>query len=89
MPNLKIGIELASLRQPPKKALHTAARLGGQGVKIDARAQFRPQEMTDTARRQIRKLLEDLNLRVSAVSFPNRRGYDVESRHGRAAPAAG
>ncbi len=76
MPTLKIGIELASLGMPLRKALHTAARLGCSGVKIDARREVRPQEMTGTALRQFRKLLEELNLGVSAVVFPTRRGYD-------------
>ncbi|MCA9131979.1 MAG: sugar phosphate isomerase/epimerase [Planctomycetales bacterium] len=77
MPELKIGIGLSSLRQPFKKALHTAAQLGAQGVEIDARNDLRPTELSDTGRRQLRKLLEDLNLRVVAVRFPTRRGYDV------------
>ncbi len=76
VPDLKIGIDLACLGQPLKKALHTAARLGGQGVKIDARSGLRPQEMGETALRQFRKLLEDKNLKISSVSFPTRRGYD-------------
>lgn len=77
MPGLRIGVQLASLRQPFKRALHTAARLGAQGIELDLRSEIRPQEMTQTAVRQLRKLLDDLNLRVCAVSFPTRRGYDV------------
>ena len=33
--------------------------------------------MTETALRQIRKLLDDYGLRVAAINFPTRRGYDV------------
>ena len=77
MPNLKIAIELASLRQPLKKALHTAARLGAQAVELDVRNEIRIRDMTQTALRHLRKLLEDLDLSVSAVSFPTRRGYNV------------
>jgi sugar phosphate isomerase/epimerase len=33
--------------------------------------------MTETAVRQIRKLLEDYNLRPAVINFPTRRGYDV------------
>jgi sugar phosphate isomerase/epimerase len=76
---LRIGIQLASLRLPFKQALITAAQLGASAVEIDGREQVTPAELTQTALRQIRKLLEDLNLRVCAVSFRTRRGYgDLE-----------
>ena len=77
MPALKIGLQLASLRQPLKQALMTANRLGAQAVEIDARRELKPADLSATAARQMRKLLEDLNLRVSAVRFQTRRGYDV------------
>src|SRR5688500_18719928 len=75
--NVKIGIQTRSLRQPLKNALHTAARLGAEGVEIDARSELPPGEMSRTGMRELLKLLSDLNLRVSAVAFPTRRGYDV------------
>ena len=77
MPGLKVGIQLASLRQPFKKALHTAARLGADAVEIDLRQGLRPAELTGTALRQVRKMLEDLNLQVCAAGFRTRRGYGV------------
>ncbi len=77
MPALKIGIQIASLQQPFRLALASAQRLGAQGVELDARGELRPSQMTETAVRQVRKLLEDYGLRVAAVSFPTRRGYDV------------
>lgn len=58
-------------------ALQTAARLGATGIEIDARADIRPKELTDTGRRQLKKWMDDLNLRVAAVRFQTRRGYDV------------
>jgi sugar phosphate isomerase/epimerase len=73
---IKVGIQLASLRLPLKEALHTAARLGAQAVEIDARSELKPQEMTRTAIRQLRKMLEDRNMRACAVAFRTRRGYD-------------
>ena len=48
MPALRIGIELASLHLPFKKALHTAAELGADAVEIDARGEFRPQQLART-----------------------------------------
>lgn len=77
MLEIKVGIQLASLRMPFKQALHTAAVLGAQGVEIDVRNELKPHEMTRTAVRQVRKMLEDRNLQVSAVRFRTRRGYDV------------
>lgn len=74
---LKVGVRLASLQQPLKKALHTAARLGAQAVEIDGRGELKPADLTRTAVRQLRKLLEDLNLRVCAVGFQTRHGYNV------------
>jgi sugar phosphate isomerase/epimerase len=74
--NVKIGIQTRSLRQPLKQAIQTAARLGAEGIEVDARSELVPAQMSQTAVRQFRKLLGDLNLRVSAVSFLTRRGYD-------------
>lgn len=78
MSELKIGIQLSSLGLPLKKALQTAARLGANGIEIDARIDLRPKELSDTGRRQLKKMMDDLNLRVASVKFQTRRGYDVE-----------
>jgi sugar phosphate isomerase/epimerase len=75
--NVKIGIQTRSLRQPLRQALQTAARLGADGVEIDARHEVVTSQISQTGLRQFRKLLEDLQLQVSAVAFPTRRGYDV------------
>jgi len=75
VPKLRIGVEVTGLRLPLKKALHTAAELGADAVEIDARGELSPQNLSRTALRQVRKMLEDLRLRVSAVRFRSRRGY--------------
>ena len=77
MLELKIGVQLASLQLPFKKALHTAAELGADGIEIDARNGLKPQELSHTGLRQLRKTLDDRNLRVCAVGFQTRRGYNV------------
>lgn len=77
MPAVKIGIQTRSLRQPIRQALTTAARLGAGGVEIDARSELRPAEVSQTGLRAFHKLLDDSGLRVSAIAFPTRRGYDV------------
>jgi sugar phosphate isomerase/epimerase len=76
MPALKIGIQLASLGLPLKRAVPLVAEWGVQAVELDARHDFTPQEATQTALRQFRKMLTDHRLRVSAVSYATRRGYD-------------
>ncbi|MFM2093041.1 MAG: hypothetical protein RIS70_165 [Planctomycetota bacterium] len=76
MLQIKIGIQLASLRLPFRLAVQRAAELGAQAVEIDARGEIKPRELTRTGIRQIRKLLEDRNLTACAVGFRTRRGYD-------------
>lgn len=77
MLQIKVGVQLASLRMPLKQGLLTAARMGAAAVEFDARNELRPEEISHTGVRQIRKMLEDLNLRVSCLSFRTRRGYHV------------
>jgi sugar phosphate isomerase/epimerase len=76
VPILKIGIQTRSLRQSLRQAVVTASRLGADGVEIDARSELPPAALSQTGIRQLRKLLADLNLGISAVSFITRRGYD-------------
>jgi sugar phosphate isomerase/epimerase len=51
--------------------------LGAAGVEIDARTELRPSDVSRTGLREFHKLLGDMGLCVSAVSFPTRRGFDV------------
>jgi len=71
----RIAVQTACFAQSIKKALHTAANLGCDGVQFDARSELPPAELSDTGLRQMRKMLADLNLRVGSVAFPTRRGY--------------
>lgn len=72
----KIGLRTLSLRQPLRRALATAGELGADGVEIDLRNELPVGELSQSGIRQFRKLLEDNNLRLAAVSFPTRRGYE-------------
>jgi sugar phosphate isomerase/epimerase len=74
---VKIGIQLASLRLPFKKALHTAGDLGAEAVEIDARNEVNVRQLGQTGLRELRKILNDRNLRVCAVTFRTQRGYNV------------
>jgi sugar phosphate isomerase/epimerase len=75
----KIAIQLSSLKQPFKKALATAAQLGASAVEIDARSDINAQTISTTGMRDLRRMLGDHELRVSAVGFQTRRGYDDHS----------
>ncbi len=77
MLQLKKSIRLESLRQPFKKAIVTAASLGADGIEINGLTEIRAPEMSRTAVRHLRKMLADLNLKVSSIYFPTRRGYGV------------
>ncbi len=77
MLQIRIGVEVASLQLPFRKALLTAAQMGIEGVEIDARQELKAEEMTETGVRHVRKMLEDHNLRVSAVRFRTRFGYQT------------
>ncbi len=84
MLQLKLGLQLESLKLPFRQSLHVAAQLGVQAVEINARTELQPQELSRTGVRHVRKLLNDLRLSVCSVHFPTRRGYgdaeDLERR---------
>lgn len=83
MPTVKIGLQTSLLRQPLRKAVATAAELGADGVEIDLRRELPLADLSQSAIRQFRKLLDDNNLRLAAVSYPTRRGYEDPSELGR------
>jgi sugar phosphate isomerase/epimerase len=72
---LKLAVAVSGFDLPLDKALAAAARLGVAAVEIDARRDLQPGEISQTGLRQIRKLLDDRQLRVAAVRFRPRRGY--------------
>lgn len=80
VPELKIGLQLSSLRLPFKKAVEAATRMGVHSVEIDARHQVNLNQMSDTGIRQLKKTLSDANLSVCALSFATRGGYNVVER---------
>lgn len=77
MLRIRIGIQLASLRLPLKQAIKRAAELGAEAVEIDARGELKPRELSQTGVRHLRRMLEDCSLRVCAIGFQTRRGYNV------------
>jgi sugar phosphate isomerase/epimerase len=77
LPPANIAINLAELRLPLRKAVLAARRLGAKAVEIDARGELRPQDLSETGLRELRKILSEADLRVAAVTFRTRRGYDT------------
>jgi sugar phosphate isomerase/epimerase len=75
MVGLRVAVQTKCLAQPLRQALHTAGRLGADGVQFDLRQELPAPELSDTALRQLRKMLDDLNLRVGSAAYPTRRGY--------------
>ncbi len=75
MTAFRIAAQTRCFAQSFKKALHTAASIGCDGVQFDARSELQPSDISDTGLRQLRKMLDDLNLRVGSLIFPTRRGY--------------
>ncbi len=76
MAELNIAVRLDALKMPLRKALETAAQLGATAVELDARNQIHPSQLSDTGLRQLRKILDDVNLKVASLRFQTRRGYD-------------
>jgi sugar phosphate isomerase/epimerase len=75
MLGVRVAVQTKCLAQPLRQALHTAAVAEADGVQIDLRQELPAAELSDTALRQLRKLLDDLNLRVASTAFPTRHGY--------------
>src|SRR5260221_7969673 len=74
---MKLGIRLESLGLPLRKALGEASRLGAAGVHVDAAGDLAPDRLSQTGRREFRNLLRSLNLELTALGCPLRRGLDV------------
>ena len=77
MPAPRIAVQLKCLKLPFAKALAKVREMGVRAIEVDGRTGMRPEELSDTALRQVRKLLTDHDLRVVAVEFPTRRGYGI------------
>ena len=77
MGRLSLGLNLDALGQPPRQGLLSAAKLGANGVQVDAAGELTPDRLTATGRREFRTLLRGFDLQLAAVNCPLRRGLDV------------
>ena len=76
MAEVNLAVRLDAMQLPLRRALEMASRFGASAVELDARNEIHPSQLSDTGLRQLRKILEDMNLRVAALRFQTRRGYD-------------
>jgi len=77
MNRLKVGLRLESLNLPLRRALTEVARLGVQGVQVDAAGDLSPTQLSETGRREFRTLLRLHNVELTALGCPLRRGLDT------------
>jgi sugar phosphate isomerase/epimerase len=77
MSPIKIGLSLAALGLPFRRALAEAQKLGASGVELDAVGDFAPPALSQTGRRELRHLLRSHDLELTALACPLRRGLDV------------
>jgi sugar phosphate isomerase/epimerase len=75
VPPFRVAVQLKSVPLPFAKALPWLREAGAKAIEIDARGELRPQNLSDTGVRQIRKLLDDCELKVAAIEFHTSRGY--------------
>lgn len=85
MPIRKISIPTRRLAPRLAEALPVAARLGVEGIEIDLRSELPARDVSQTAARHLRKLMEDCRLSFGAAVFPTRGGLadaaGMERRH--------
>jgi sugar phosphate isomerase/epimerase len=76
MNRLKIGICLEALGLPLRRGLAEAVRLRVAGVQVDATGELGPNKLSQTGRREFSHLLRSMDLELSAIGCPLRRGLD-------------
>ena len=77
MNQFHLGVVLESLGLPVRAGLSAAAKLGVQGVQIDAVGDVAHDALGTTGRREFRNLLRSFNQTLAAVSVPLRHGLDT------------
>jgi sugar phosphate isomerase/epimerase len=70
---LRFAVATVNFAQPLREALKTAVETGAQGIQLALHKELRPDELTDTARRQFLHYLDELSLKISSLHLPMRR----------------
>ena len=73
MHRFRLAVATRCLDLPLRTALRVAADCGAEGVQFDLREELRPEALTESGRRDLRHLLDELGLRVAGATFPLRR----------------
>ncbi|MFG0291368.1 MAG: sugar phosphate isomerase/epimerase family protein [Rhodopirellula sp. JB044] len=82
MAEIKIAVRLDSLGNVNpsaaslRRVLSWVAASGATSVELCGRRVLNVSELSDTAVRTLRKILDDLNLRIASIRFPTRHGFD-------------
>lgn len=77
---LRYSLATSSLKLPLRSALKVAARVPGvQAVRIDARTELRPAEMSETGKRELLHFLKEHGLQLSSLSFSTRHAFYEET----------
>src|SRR4051812_26889036 len=77
MKPLRIGIVVESTGLPVRSAVAAAAKMGAEGIQVDAVGDLAPDQLGDTGRREFRTVLRSFNQQLAALNVPLRRGLDV------------
>jgi L-ribulose-5-phosphate 3-epimerase len=73
MKSAKIAVVLDSLHEPLRKGIATAAGFGARGVVLTAAGDLAPEALSETGRRELRRLLESVELEPAALVFRSQR----------------
>lgn len=82
MAELKIAVRLDSIggvranAKSLRNALETVALMGASSVEVCGRKLIDVSDLSDTGVRTLRKILDDLNLRIASIRFSTRHGFD-------------
>jgi sugar phosphate isomerase/epimerase len=77
MAQARIAVRLSSFGAPLRQSLAAAASLGVKAVQLDAGPPLKLSELSATGIRQLRKLVSDFDMKIAAIRFQTRRGYDT------------
>lgn len=75
-----LAIRLESFGVPLAQAVVLAGQTGAAAITFDAVGELAPHRLSQTGRREIRHLLSSRGLRLAAIGFPTRFGYDDVTR---------
>jgi sugar phosphate isomerase/epimerase len=77
---LPVAVATRFFGLPMRKAFERAAAIGAKGVQLDVRNELRPDDLSETGRRQLKHGLGEQSLSIASLEFPTRRSfYDSEA----------